>query len=54
MKYTYTEIIHEGEVVGILRNEDKAAIPLDFSNSDYKDYLNKDRLESEYLTEKLP
>ena len=39
MTYTYTSIIHEGEVVGILRNEDKAAIPLDLANSDYKAYL---------------
>ena len=39
MEYTYTQIIHEGEVVGILRNEDKAAIPLDPANSDYQAYL---------------
>lgn len=39
MTYTYTPIIHEGEVVGILRNEDKAAIPLDLANSDYQAYL---------------
>jgi 4-hydroxy-3-methylbut-2-enyl diphosphate reductase IspH len=37
--YTYSEIIHNNEVVGILRNEDKAAIPLDPGNSDYKAYL---------------
>lgn len=39
MTYTYTPIIHNEEVVGILRNEDKAAIPLDTDNSDYKEYL---------------
>jgi len=39
MEYTYTEIIHNEEVVGILRNEDKASIPLDPANSDYKQYL---------------
>lgn len=39
MTYTYTEIIHNEEVVGILRNEDKAAIPLDPANSDYQAYL---------------
>jgi hypothetical protein len=37
--YTYSEIIHNNEVVGILRNEDKAAIPLDPGNSDYQAYL---------------
>jgi hypothetical protein len=42
MNYTYTEIIYKEEVVGILRNEDKAAIPLDLANSDYQAYLNKD------------
>ena len=49
MKYTYTEIIHNEEVVGILRNEDKAAIPLDPANSDYQAYLNRDKVE--HLTE---
>ena len=39
MNYTYTEIIHNEEVVGILRNEDKAAIPLDPANADYQVYL---------------
>jgi hypothetical protein len=39
MTYTYTPIIHNEEVVGILRNEDKAAIPLDPANSDYQAYL---------------
>jgi 4-hydroxy-3-methylbut-2-enyl diphosphate reductase IspH len=39
MEYTYTEIIHNEEVVGILRNEDKASIPLDPANSDYQAYL---------------
>lgn len=41
MNYTYTEIIHNEEVVGILRNEDKAAIPLDPANSDYQAYLKE-------------
>ena len=40
MKYTYTEIKNEaGDVLGILRNEDKAAIPLDPTNADYQAYL---------------
>jgi hypothetical protein len=39
MEYTYTEIVYNEEVVGILRNEDKASIPLDPANSDYKTYL---------------
>ena len=50
MKYTYTEIIHNEEVVGILRNEDKAAIPLDPANSDYQRYLNP---EAEHFTPSL-
>lgn len=41
MKYTYTEIKDaEDNVIGILRNEDKAVIPTDPANSDYKEYLN--------------
>jgi hypothetical protein len=39
MEYTYTEIIYNEELVGILRNEDKASIPLDSANSDYRAYL---------------
>jgi hypothetical protein len=47
MKYTYTEIKNEtGEVIGILRNEDKAAIPLDPANSDYQRYLNPEAEQS--------
>jgi hypothetical protein len=41
MEYTYTEIKDlEDNVIGILRNEDKAVIPLDPANSDYQNYLN--------------
>jgi hypothetical protein len=39
MEYTYTEIYYEEQLVGILRNEDKAGIPLDPANSDYQEYL---------------
>ena len=39
MEYTYTPIIYNNEVVGILRNEDKAAIPLEPANIDYQAYL---------------
>lgn len=40
MEYTYTEIKNEtGDVLGILRNEDKAVIPLDLTNADYRAYL---------------
>lgn len=40
MTYTYTEILDtENNLIGILRNEDKAAIPLDPANSDYQRYL---------------
>jgi hypothetical protein len=47
MTYTYTEIKNEtGEVIGILRNEDKAAIPLDEANSDYQRYLNPEAEQS--------
>ena len=42
MEYTYTEVFYNEELVGILRNEDKAAIPLDLANSDYQAYLNRD------------
>lgn len=42
MEYTYTEILYNEEIVGILRNEDKAAIPLDPANTDYQAYLNRD------------
>jgi hypothetical protein len=48
MKYTYTEIIHNEELVGILRNEDKAAIPLDPANADYQAYL------ATFVTESAP
>ena len=42
MNYTYTEIKNEnGELIGIMRNEDKAGIPLDLSNSDYQRYLEE-------------
>lgn len=43
MAYTYTEILdNDNNLIGILRNEDKAGIPLDPSNADYQAYLNKD------------
>jgi len=46
MTYTYTEIKNNNdEVIGILRNEDKAAIPLDPANSDYQAYLKRDEAE---------
>jgi|LakMenE18May11ns_1017448.scaffolds.fasta_scaffold9779778_2 hypothetical protein len=46
MKYTYTEIKNEsGETVAIMRNEDKASIPLDPTNSDYQAYLKRDEAE---------
>lgn len=39
-KFTYSEMKNaENEIVGILRHEDGAAIPLDPSNSDYQRYL---------------
>jgi hypothetical protein len=47
MTYTYTEIKNDNnEVIGILRNEDKAAIPLDPANSDYQRYLNPEAEQS--------
>jgi len=47
MNYTYTEIKNEnGELIGIMRNEDKAGIPLDLSNSDYQRYLNPEAEQS--------
>jgi len=43
MTYTYTEILDaENNIIGILRDQDKAAIPLDPSNADYQAYLNRD------------
>ena len=55
MTYTYTEILDtENNVIGILRNEDKAAIPIDPANSDYQAYLNKDNPQVEHLTEIPP
>ena len=42
MEYTYTEVFYNEALVGILRNEDKAAIPLDPANADYQAYLNRD------------
>jgi hypothetical protein len=42
MEYTYTKVFYNEELVGILRNEDKAAIPLDPANADYQAYLNRD------------
>lgn len=46
MTYTYTELLDvENNVMGILRNEDKAVIPLDPTNADYQAYLNKDNPE---------
>lgn len=47
MTYTYTEIKNnDNEVIGILRNEDKAVIPLDPANSDYQRYLNPEAEQS--------
>jgi hypothetical protein len=40
MIYTYTELKDaEDNLIGILRNEDKAVIPIDESNADYQEYL---------------
>jgi hypothetical protein len=40
MDYTYTEIKDEqGVLIGLVRNEDKAGIPIDPANSDYQRYL---------------
>ena len=40
MEYTYTEVKDEnGVLIGIVRNEDKAGIPIDPANSDYQAYL---------------
>ena len=48
MQYTYTEIKDEsGVLLGIVRNEDNAGIPIDPANSDYQAYLNP----VEHLTE---
>ena len=47
MTYTYTKIKNnDDEVIGILRNEDKAVIPLDPANSDYQRYLNPEAEQS--------
>lgn len=52
MEYTYTEIKNEqGVLIGLVRNEDKAGIPLDPANSDYQRYLNP---EAEQSTPNLP
>ena len=43
MKYTYTEVKDEaGVLIGLVRNEDKAGIPVDPANADYQAYLTKD------------
>ena len=47
MEYTYTEIKDDKDVlIGILRNEDKAGIPIDPANSDYQRYLNPEAEQS--------
>lgn len=47
MKYTYTELKDtDGNVIGILRNEDRAVIPTDPANFDYQEYLNPSEIKA--------
>ena len=55
MQYTYTEIKDEnGVLVGIVRNEDKAGIPIDPANSDYQRYLNPEAEQSTPMVADAP
>jgi len=55
MQYTYTEIKDEnGVLVGIVRNEDKAGIPIDPANSDYQRYLNPEAEQSTPMVTDAP